>query len=99
VKPDSRRRKQRTGPPGGTHSRTPASTWVNSANLTDEEWEGLPTVPKVRLEKEPQGRLRWFESDEERRLIAACRASALPHLADLVTVALETGCGAAKSKG
>ena len=51
----------------------------------------LPTVPKVRLEKEPQGRLRWFESDEERRLIAACRASALPHLADLVTVALETG--------
>ena len=38
----------------------------------------LPTVPKVRLEKEPQGRLRW-------------RASALPHLADLVTVALETG--------
>jgi hypothetical protein len=51
----------------------------------------LPTVPKVRLEKESQGRLRWLEPDEERRLIAACKASALPHLADLVTVALETG--------
>ena len=43
------------------------------------------------IREEPQGRVRWLEPDEERRLISACRTSALPHLADLVTVALETG--------
>ena len=67
--------------------------------LAHEEWEMLPTVPKVRLEKEPQGRVRWLEPDEERRLIAACRASALPHLADLVTVALETGMRRGEAEG
>jgi len=59
----------------------------------------LSTVPKVRLEKEPQGRLRWLEPDEERRLITACRASALPYLADLGTVALETGMRRSEAEG
>jgi integrase len=67
--------------------------------LAHEEWEVLPTVPKVRLEKEPQGRVRWLEPDEESRLIAACRASVLPHLADLVSVALETGMRRSEAEG
>ncbi|PYN68012.1 MAG: hypothetical protein DMD93_12515 [Candidatus Rokuibacteriota bacterium] len=59
--------------------------------LAHEEWEVLPAVPKIRLEKEAQGRLRWLEPDEQARLLAACRASRNPQLANIVTVALETG--------
>lgn len=67
--------------------------------LAHEEWEVLSTVPKIRLEKEPQGRLRWLEPDDEHRLIASCRASVLSHLADLVTVALETGMRRSEAEG
>ena len=28
--------------------------------LAHEEWEAIETVPRIRLEKEPQGRLRWL---------------------------------------
>jgi integrase len=59
--------------------------------LAYEEWELLRAVPKIRLEKEPQGRIRWLEADEEARLLEACRASRTKHLAQVVTVALETG--------
>jgi len=59
--------------------------------LAHEEWGELPAVPRIRLEKEPQGRVRWLEPDEEARLLEACRASRNPHLAAIVTVALETG--------
>jgi integrase len=51
----------------------------------------IPAAPRIRLEKEPQGRIRWLEPDEEVRLLDACRASRTPHLADIVTLALETG--------
>lgn len=60
--------------------------------LAVEEWEGLDARPRIRLLKEPEGRLRWLDPDEEARLIAACRASkASAYLPDMVTVALETG--------
>ncbi len=59
--------------------------------LAHEEWGELPSVPRVRLEKEPQGRVRWLEADEEARLLEACRASRSPQLAAIVTIALETG--------
>lgn len=59
--------------------------------LAHEEWEVLPVVPKIRLEKEPQGRIRWLVPDEEERLLAACLASRNPQLAQIVTVALESG--------
>src|SRR4029450_10484617 len=36
------------------------------------EWEFLPSVPKIRPEKEAQGRLRWLTPEEARRLLAAC---------------------------
>ena len=60
-------------------------------HLAHEEWEVLPAVPRMRLEKEPQGRIRWLEADEETRLLDACRASKTRHLANIVTMALETG--------
>jgi integrase len=59
--------------------------------LAHEEWGELPAVPRIRLEKEPQGRVRWLEPDEEARLLDACRESRRPQLAAIVTVALETG--------
>ena len=59
--------------------------------LAHEEWEALPAVPKIRLEKEAEGRVRWLESGEEARLLDACRASRNPWLAGIVAVGLETG--------
>jgi integrase len=59
--------------------------------LAHEEWDALPSVPRIRLEPEPQGRVRWLEPDEEARLLKACRASRTKHLAAMVRVALETG--------
>jgi integrase len=59
--------------------------------LACDEWEVLSAVPKIRLEKEPQARVRWLEPHEEVRLLEACRASRTKRLADIVTVALETG--------
>ena len=73
-------------------------TWRGHAG-SYEEGEVLPSVPKVRLEKERQGRVRWLEPNEERRLIAACRTSALPYPADLVTVALDTGMRRSEGEG
>jgi hypothetical protein len=59
--------------------------------LAYEEWEVLASVPKIRLEKEPQGRVRWLEPDEEARLLTACAKSQNRNLLAIATVALETG--------
>ena len=69
-------------------------------HLAHEEWEMILSVPRIRLEKEPQGRIRWLEPDEEARLIEACRANrTIPGLADIVTMALETGMRKASCSG
>jgi len=59
--------------------------------MAHDEWGVLTSVPKIRLEKEPQGRLRWLEPDEEARLMAACAKLSNSDLTGIVTVALETG--------
>src|SRR5262249_5670681 len=59
--------------------------------LAHEEWEVLTVVPRIRLEKEPEGRIRWLEPDEETRLMAACAQSRNKQLGKIVTVALESG--------
>jgi integrase len=59
--------------------------------VAHEEWELITSVPKIRLEKEPQGRIRWLEPDEEHRLLEACAKSANTSLLPIITVALETG--------
>ncbi len=69
----------------------PLAALSHLLRLAHEEWEVLPVVPKIRLEKEPEGRIRWLEPDEEARLLAACRASRNLQLANIVTIALNTG--------
>jgi len=60
--------------------------------LAHEEWEVLPAVPRIRLEKERQGRLRWLTTEEAHRLLDACRAQKKsPALVDLVELCLFTG--------
>jgi len=56
-----------------------------------EEWEVLPAVPKIRLEKEPQGRLRWLTEDEIRKLLEACDKSRNRDLRAAVILAINTG--------
>jgi integrase len=59
--------------------------------LARDEWEVLATAPKTRTGKEPQGRIRWLEPDEEARLLAACAESKNAEMLPLVTLANETG--------
>ncbi len=59
--------------------------------LAHEEWEVLPAVPRIRLEKERQGRLRWLTPQEANKLLEACRAQSNKALVDLVELALFTG--------
>jgi len=54
-------------------------------------WEVISKIPLIELEREPQGRVRWLEPDEEVRLLDACKASSDPDLLATVTMALETG--------
>jgi len=58
-----------------------------------EEWGYLVKVPKIRLAKEPEGRLRFLSEDEIQRLLMACeaRTSKSPFLLPIVTLALHTG--------
>lgn len=51
----------------------------------------MPAVPKIRLEKEPQGRLRWLTEDELKKLLEACGKSRNRDLRAAVTVAINTG--------
>jgi integrase len=59
--------------------------------LACDEWGTLATVPRIRLEKEPQGRLRWLTQEEAIRLLAKCRESKNVVLADLVEFCVFTG--------
>ena len=82
----------RTGEPYAAASiNRPLAALRHLLKMACEEWEVIPSVPRIRMEKEPQGRLRWLELDEERRLLDACRASRNPQLAGIVTIALESG--------
>ena len=59
--------------------------------LAHEEWGVLAQVPKIKLEREPEGRIKWLEADEEVRLLKACAASNNENLLPIVTVALDNG--------
>lgn len=59
--------------------------------LAVEEWQVLDRLPVVRLLKEPEGRIRWLEPAEEKRLLEACRQSDDDELVAIVIVALESG--------
>ncbi len=55
-----------------------------------EEWGYIAKVPKIRLSKEPEGRLRFLSEDEIERLLVACedRRRKSPYLLPIVTIAL-----------
>jgi integrase len=59
--------------------------------LAVEEWGWLDKAPVIRLMKEPQGRLRFLTDTEIVTLLNACQESQNPHLAAIVTLALNTG--------
>ena len=59
--------------------------------LAHEEWGELESIPKIKTEKEPQGRLRWLTKDEAARLLEVCRASRNKALADLIEFSVFTG--------
>jgi integrase len=59
--------------------------------LAHEEWEVLDAVPRVRMEREAEGRLRWLTPEDATRLLAACGESRNGSLTDLVEFALFTG--------
>jgi len=59
--------------------------------LAHDEWGVLDRVPKIRTEKEPQGRLRWLTRVEATNLLAACRKSKNKALHDLVEFCMFTG--------
>jgi integrase len=59
--------------------------------LAHDEWGVLDRVPKIRTEKEPQGRLRWLTLIEATNLLATCRKSRNKPLHDLVEFCMFTG--------
>jgi len=59
--------------------------------LAHDEWEVLDALPRIRMEREPEGRLRWLTPEEATRLLDACRQSRNADLTDLVEFALFTG--------
>jgi integrase len=52
-----------------------------------DEWGWLESIPKVRLYREPRGRVRFLTPEEARRLLAELP----PHLREMATFALATG--------
>jgi integrase len=90
----STRRKDANGgdvPLSGAAVNRPLTILRHLLRLAHEEWGALDAVPKIRLEKEPQGRLRWLTQEEARKLLGACKKSRNAALADLVEFALFTG--------
>ena len=59
--------------------------------LAHDEWEVLDALPRIRMEREPEGRLRWLTPEEATCLLDACRNSRNPDLIDVVEFALFTG--------
>jgi len=56
-----------------------------------EEWAYLQKVPRIRLGKEPEGRLRFLTEDEITRLLGAAAESQNTYFLPIVTIALNTG--------
>ena len=68
-------------------------------NLAADEWGYLDRAPRVRMNPQPEGRLRYLSDDEATRLLAECRRAGehanptwrSPELYTIVVVALNTG--------
>jgi integrase len=60
--------------------------------VANQEWELLREVPRVRLVKPDQGRLRWLTKEEATRLLEVLGRSRNADVLDLTILALGTGC-------
>lgn len=56
-----------------------------------KRWGYVEQVPEIEMPKKPEGRLRYLEEDEIRRLLDACQRSRNPYLSCIVTIAVNTG--------
>jgi integrase len=57
-------------------------------NIAANDWN-VSTAPfRVKMFKEPPGRVRWLTADEEKRLLDEC----FPHLRPIVTFLMDSGC-------
>jgi integrase len=64
-----------------------------------DEWDVLPDVPRIKLERGERARLRWITPEEAQGLLGECQASRNKDLADLVEFALFTGLRQAEMLG
>jgi integrase len=64
-----------------------------------EEWGYIVKAPRIRMAREPEGRLRWLSAEEATRLLAACQGSRSPYLHSVVVIALNTGARKAEILG
>lgn len=73
----------------------------SAINYANREWEwNLPNPVKGRKLKEPEGRVRWITKEQAEDLIVAAEEEyRSPYLADLIRVALNTGCRAEELMG
>jgi integrase len=69
----------------------PLATLRGLLRMAKDEWEVLTTVPRIKQDREPEGRLRWLTEEEIVRLLAACDQSQSRELRHAVVVALNTG--------
>jgi integrase len=69
----------------------PLTTLRCLLRLALDEWQILSSIPKIRREREPQGRIRFLTEDEIVRLLDACQKSKNPELRPAVILALHTG--------
>lgn len=60
--------------------------------MARDDWEVLGKIPKVPIQKEGKGRLRWLQEGEEEIITGWCRKNNQEDLADLIEVLLDTGC-------
>lgn len=64
-----------------------------------EEWGYIQKAPRIRMGREPEGRLRWLTPEEATKLLEACKKSKNPYLHTVVTIALNTGARKAEVLG
>ena len=66
--------------------------------LAVDEWDVLDQAPRIRLEREPEGRIAWLETDEQAALSRRVRASPQnPHLAASCSWPSKPACGRPRS--
>ena len=70
--------------------------WVRAiVNLARDDWNVAAPTFRLKMLKEPRGRVRYLTDEEEARLLGACA----PHLRDIVTFIMDSGARRAEMRG